>query len=27
VTLPWEAEVTKTPAPNNQEVAAAISGR
>jgi signal transduction histidine kinase len=26
VTLPWEAEVTKT-APNNQEVAAAISGR
>src|SRR3954447_16944817 len=27
VTLPWEAELTKSPAPNNQEIAAAIGGR
>jgi two-component system NtrC family sensor kinase len=27
VTLPWEAELAKTPAPKNEEIAAAISGR
>jgi len=27
VTLPWEAELTKTPAPKNEAIAAATSGR